>query len=297
MRFPCQKDRRYQSQMYLLSRSHHNAISWAAVLKNSFSFFSFFFLFFWPVMTGSANVGFELKRARDFMDHIFITLEHREGEWARVLRQQHLFRCTSGVLKWDLMSFVQQHEDNGVQGSTRQWLVQYWLYADFCKKVRLQESNVQTFTSFLLRWFLSIKHDTGYNLSTSELLAPSSCVKTFISMKRRSVMLQFIQWNVNFTFNSPLVRRGHLHEPGMHFSWLWWITKDPQKPHAQAWGENNNPAKKGTSLGLLNGNSSVETILGCKVSTVIFLYFLLFLITAFILGLLACVHFQSIPYG
>lgn len=231
------------------------------------------------------------------MDHIFITSEHREGEWAHVHRQQRLFRCTSGVLKWDLMSFVQQHEDNGVRGSTRQWLVQYWLYANFCKKVRLQESNVQTFSSFLLRWFLSIKHDTGYNLSTGELLAPSSRVKTFISMKRRSVMLQFVQWNVNFTFNSTLVRRGHLHEPGMHFSWLWWITKDPQKPHTQAWGENSNPAKKGTGLGLLNGNSSVETILGCKVSTVIFLYFLLFLITAFILGLLACVHFQSIPYG
>lgn len=145
--------------------------------------------------------------------------------------------------------------------------------------------------------FLSIKHDIGYNLSTGELLAPSSRVKTFISMKRRSVMLQFVQWNVNFTFNSPLVRRGHLHEPGMHFSWLWWITKDPQKPHTQAWGENSNPAKKGTGLGLLNGNSSVETILGCKVSTVIFLCFLLFLIAAFILGLLACVHFQSIPYG
>lgn len=99
-------------------------------------------------MTGSANVGFELKCARDFMDHIFITSEHREGERAHVHRQQRLFRCTSGVLKWDLMSFAQQHEDNGVWGSTRQWLVQDWLYADFCKKARLQESSVQTFTSF-----------------------------------------------------------------------------------------------------------------------------------------------------
>lgn len=90
--------------------------------------------FFWPVMTGSANVGFELKCARDFMDHIFITSEHREGEQASVYRQQRLFRCTSGVLKWDLMSFVQQHEDNGVRGSTRQWLVQFWLYADFVKR-------------------------------------------------------------------------------------------------------------------------------------------------------------------
>lgn len=78
-------------------------------------------------MTGSVNVGFELKFACDFMDHIFITSEHREGERAHVHRQQRLFRCTSGVLKWDLMSFVQQHEDNGVQGSARQWLVQYWL--------------------------------------------------------------------------------------------------------------------------------------------------------------------------
>lgn len=135
----------------LLSRPHHNAIS--CFMGSCFKKIHFFFFFFWLVVTGSANVGFELKCACDFKDHIFITSEHWEGERARVHCQQRLFRCKNGVLKWDLMSFVQQHEDNGVQGSTRQWLVQYWLYADFCKKARLQESNGQTFTSFLLGFF------------------------------------------------------------------------------------------------------------------------------------------------
>lgn len=101
-------------------------------------------------MTGSAVVGFELKCVRDFVDHIFIASDLREGEWAHVHRQQSLLRCTSCMLKWDLMTFVQHSKDNGVQGTTRRWLVQDWLYDDFLKKDRLQESpNVQTFFYFI----------------------------------------------------------------------------------------------------------------------------------------------------
>lgn len=101
-------------------------------------------------MTGSANVGFELKCVRDFVDHIFIASDLREGERAHVHRQQRLLRCTSGLLKWDLMTFVQHSKDNGEQGTTRQRLVQDWLYDDFFKKARLQESpNVQTAFYFI----------------------------------------------------------------------------------------------------------------------------------------------------
>lgn len=103
-------------KILLLHPIYHSAISWVAFLKINF--------ILWPVPSGSANmgIGFELNCTCDFMDHVFNYLRTLRGEWEREreTEREHappttLFTGTRGMEKWDLMSYVQQQEGNGVQ--------------------------------------------------------------------------------------------------------------------------------------------------------------------------------------
>lgn len=92
-------------RILLLRPIYHSAISWVPFLKINF--------ILWPVMSGSDNKGRLWVKMRSwFMDHIFnylriLGVRGGEGQYTPTL-----FSGTSGMEKWDLMSYVQQHEGN-----------------------------------------------------------------------------------------------------------------------------------------------------------------------------------------